>query len=383
MAQEQPQPSPPTTLILPLEIFSDILSRLRPKELLRFKTVSKAWFSLISDPNFVKQHFRKSAVDRRLKIVAKIASGRKYGFVPIKSLLSVENETRVSEYEEVDICCPKSRIVGSCNGLICLTAGDSEIFVLNPSIRKLRKLPTSGIRERLGSLCHRGVIYGFGYDEVNDDYNVVMMVSAIGIGYHTREVEVYSMRSNRWKRVGDFPYGPHHEAGLSVCGALVWPAMSTTTASTQSVVCGVPVLNIEWKIVGLDLESGSYRDIPQPEGVQSLRDKLLGVMDGCLCIFAHFRGTRLEVWMMKEFGVQESWSKVATVPYLVKPCWSDELPFYMPLWCSKDGEMIMLFRSKFIVYNVQDGTFRYPNVKELNVSSHASIYIESLVSPCL
>uniref|UniRef100_A0A7N0UPI0 F-box domain-containing protein n=1 Tax=Kalanchoe fedtschenkoi TaxID=63787 RepID=A0A7N0UPI0_KALFE len=301
-----PPPPPPPTPTIPHEILADILSRLPAKNLLRFRTVSKTWLSLISDPNFVKQHLRKS-------------------------------ENCVCRYEEVGISCPNIRMVGSCDGLICLIAGQTGICKWNPAITKLRKLPNSGIHERLGSLCDIGFIYGFGYDEVNDDYNVVMMVSAVWIVHPIHEVEVYSMRNKRWKRVGDFPYMPQYEAGSSVGGA---------------VVRGVPVLNTEWKIVALDLASGSYKDMPQPEGVQALRGyKLLG---GCLCIYAHFGGTKLEVWVMKEFGVQESWTKLATAPYLV---------------------------SKFIVYDVRHGTFKYPNVHELNVFSKACMYVESLVSP--
>ncbi|CAM8986093.1 unnamed protein product [Rhodiola kirilowii] len=385
MSHEEKPPLP--TLILPLDIISDVLSRLRPKELLRFKVVSKEWLSLISDPNFVKQHLRKSITDGCLRIVVRTSSGY-YNFPPVKLLLSRANGMLGSRYENFQNSWPKSKIVGSCHGLICLTTGENEIFVWNPALRKSRKLPKSGIPKPIpkgpGS-PYRGSIYGFGYDEVNDDYNVVM----IGTDTCRLNVEVYSMKSNRWRRIGDAPYWLHHEAGLSVCGTLVWSAMSSTFSSTLK-WSGLPaVVKTEWKIVALDLESGSYRDIPQSAGVQTLRDKRLGVLDGCVCIFAHCRGTRLEIWIMKEFGVQESWTKLATVPYLVTPtclvksCWMDEVPFYMPLWCSRDGEMMILFRSNFILYNMRDGTFKYRNVHEQTVSGQGSTFIESLVSPCM
>lgn len=64
---------------------------------------------------------------------------------------------------------------------------------------------------------------------------------------------------------------------------------------------------------------------------------------------------------MMEFGVRESWTKVATVPYLVNP-WlsdSDELLLYIPLWYLTDGrQMVILVRSEFAVYNVHYETFK-------------------------
>ncbi|KAI8561469.1 hypothetical protein RHMOL_Rhmol04G0342200 [Rhododendron molle] len=45
---------------LPHEVVYDILSRLPVKPLCRFKSVSKSWLALITDPHFIKSHLHQS-----------------------------------------------------------------------------------------------------------------------------------------------------------------------------------------------------------------------------------------------------------------------------------------------------------------------------------
>ncbi|KAM3289146.1 hypothetical protein P3S67_017433 [Capsicum chacoense] len=35
----------------------------------------------------------------------------------------------------------------------------------------------------------------------------------------------------------------------------------------------------------------------------------LAVLKGCLCMIDNPEGSRIDVWMMKEYGVEESWTK--------------------------------------------------------------------------
>ncbi|KAM3383003.1 F-box/kelch-repeat protein like [Capsicum galapagoense] len=59
-------------------------------------------------------------------------------------------------------------IVGSCNGLIFLVRSSKSSILWNPTIRKYSYLP--GFRRRWEKTYAR---YGFGYDEIHDDYKVV------------------------------------------------------------------------------------------------------------------------------------------------------------------------------------------------------------------
>lgn len=39
----------------------------------------------------------------------------------------------------------------------------------------------------------------------------------------------------------------------------------------------------------------------------------IGVLDGCLCVFAGVQDVGIDVWVMKEYGTKESWKKVFSI----------------------------------------------------------------------
>ncbi|MCD9560534.1 hypothetical protein HAX54_019231, partial [Datura stramonium] len=103
-------------------------------------------------------------------------------------------------------------VVGSVNGLICLVIKDNDLVLWNPSIRKFRKLPDSGLKFEvsIGSYfdSYTIVMYGFGYDESTDDYKVVGVLcnDKYNILHHV-EVKIYSLKSDSWRSKNDIPDG--------------------------------------------------------------------------------------------------------------------------------------------------------------------------------
>ncbi|GJZ29186.1 F-box/kelch-repeat protein-like protein [Tanacetum coccineum] len=89
------------------------------------------------------------------------------------------------------------RIVGSCNGILCLFEWDQNgIKLWNPSIRQLLDVHDSP------SLSHHGVFYlplvGFGYDPTIDDYKIVKITEC-----HTKTAIVlnsfvYTIKTATW-----------------------------------------------------------------------------------------------------------------------------------------------------------------------------------------
>lgn len=73
-------------------------------------------------------------------------------------------------------------------------------------------------------------------------------------------------------------------------------------------------LSINW-LASTDLGKESYQEILQPdyEGVNMVVTLALGVLRNCLCIFAHSNSFN-DVWLMKEYGNKESWTKLISVP---------------------------------------------------------------------
>ncbi|XP_058216734.1 F-box protein At5g49610-like [Rhododendron vialii] len=118
---------------LPEGVLMDILSRIQSKSLLRFKSVSKYWYSLIQNPSFISLHHN---LTQHYDCIL---------FQPTDDECCIylfPNETSI---EELDISFTRPHLEkyylgGSCNGLICLF-DKSTIIICNPAMREFRLLP--------------------------------------------------------------------------------------------------------------------------------------------------------------------------------------------------------------------------------------------------
>ncbi|KAH0688825.1 hypothetical protein KY285_015982 [Solanum tuberosum] len=217
------------------ELITEILSRLPVKSLLQFKCVSKSWLALISGQEFIKTHLSLLAKNEDYNEDYnhhKLMWRSCYNFkvCSIRSLLCGS----VVEASDWEFPCKSFNIVGSVNGLICLTDGAKELILWNPTISKYKKLPASKFtilkkkklpasRPRLKN-TYIFFKYGFGYDECRDDYKVV----GIFCRYKNRllddtQVKIYSLSSDSWRSKDDFPGGLQFLKSCTfVNGKLYW-----------------------------------------------------------------------------------------------------------------------------------------------------------------
>ncbi|THG05611.1 F-box/kelch-repeat protein At3g23880-like [Camellia sinensis] len=337
---------------LPQELIFEILSRLPVKFVLQFRCVCKSWCSLISHPQFVKTHLNITSIRPQIDLNScSIDSILCKQFDTVAGLDNYPSKIHHSLY----------RVVGSCNGLVCVAIKDDAVFLWNPSTRKSNRLP------KIKLLSCYFVSFGFGYDESIDDYKLVgMFCLGSQVSYRT-EVNVYSVRTNSWRRIGEFPYViTFDDSGKFANGALHWA------------VKGGDDLSNSWIIVSLDLAKETYKEVMKPDYEDGCSYSALGVVGGCLCVLCNYRGTRADVWVMKGFGMREFWTKLVAMPLLTDP-WNYQCS--IPLCILRNCEILLEFGSYSLVYNPKDGT--YSNPKNHNncsrIDSHT--YIESLVSP--
>ncbi|KAK9288918.1 hypothetical protein L1049_017389 [Liquidambar formosana] len=364
---------------LPSEIIHEVLARLPVKTLLRFRCVCKLWRSFIADPHFIKKHLHLSTIDDKYthhRVM--ITPAEPHFSFRSCSLYSIYNEQSDNAIElDYPLRDPRRAnwVIGSCNGLLCIAFKGDVIIVGNPAIREFRRLPEPGFKTWVESYFARYVIYGFGYDDSIDDYKVVSVLCFVRHKHSVTEVKVYTSRTNTWRRIEDFLYGPpHDEPGRLVSGALNWPSIRYGGFHNN-------VLRLSWVIVALDLEKETYIEVPQPKYGDSGYDRTLGVLGGCLSILCNYRGSHGDVWVMKEYGLGESWTKLLTIPYVIDLFATERFPYYWPLFFSKDGEMLFEFASVLTLYNSKDNTFRFPVIHSFPTCLNANIYVESLVSP--
>ncbi|XP_070041551.1 F-box/kelch-repeat protein At3g23880-like [Nicotiana tomentosiformis] len=187
--------------VLPLEIIHEILLILPVKALLKMRCVSKSWLSLISSPQFIKTHLKFSTKKQDLRLLFSGSPENNSHRFYTCSLYAIMYQESLHQPIELDLSCKDYHMVeGSCDGLLCLSVGREELYLWNPSIRKLKRLAWSGKNN-----LHY-TTYGFGYNESQDDYKVVKVDgSRRAYGFrgfeHVNNVSIYSLRTNSWKSI--------------------------------------------------------------------------------------------------------------------------------------------------------------------------------------
>ncbi|XP_026377792.1 F-box/kelch-repeat protein At3g06240-like [Papaver somniferum] len=239
---------------------------------------------------------------------------------------------------------------------------------------------------------------GFGYDSSMDDYRFVK------IDHHKRKkfykLEVYTLGSGVWKTIEKIPYSfrekdfysnKNDHPGLFLNGALHWLGFSaTTTKKTSS----------SQLIVTFDINNERLTDLSIPEETKKQRSTYghmdlymfefmqqdsiynhIGVLKDCLCLI-HRGPFYIEVWVMLDYGVKESWTKQFAFNSRSARC----DPVY-PLW-NENGYILMVGDNSFVLYDRKDDEVKHVDVVavakdniKLKKSNNAiyCYYMESLV----
>ncbi|XP_062014072.1 F-box/kelch-repeat protein At3g23880-like [Rosa rugosa] len=271
-----------------------ILERLPLKSLIRFTSVSKRWRSIIlSDPKFAKSQFQTASDHQTCCHRVLISTPNESEFqsrnlgTPWSSLGDNSSVTKVR--------CPFNRpgtavnLLCSCNGLVCaLHVPENHLYIWNPSTGFFFKLP-----EPVGCpLKHRCLVYyGFGYLSASDDYKLIAKLELNAADDYDgdevggKEMHIFSSRANIWKTT-EAPLDANFEyEGALSNEALHWPD------------------NLD--ILAFDLAREEFRRLPLPTGDGDFRD--LRAFGDCLCAFDF---ETLDLWVMKEYGVADSWTKL-------------------------------------------------------------------------
>ncbi|XP_043721159.1 F-box protein CPR1-like [Telopea speciosissima] len=292
---------------LPEDIILDILSRLPVKSLLRFRSVCKPWCALITDPYFVQMHLSRSlAINTNLILIL-----RKYPKFFYVDLDVCQQEAAV----ELDcpFKSPKGYLIfASSNGLVCMFDDDGVVcdsqkykvyhtFLWNPSTETHKKLPFTPIEVPVNARFAYVAGYGFGYDPTTDDYKVIRVIRFYNAGdngyYLIPEVKVYSLSTNSWRRIEDIPFlDTQHRLGVFVNSAFHWIA-----------VCKTGQMGLG--IVSIDVKDDVCREVPLPDSVDDKFYMVIGVLGGKLSMLCNFTRVCVELWLMKDYGVKDSWEK--------------------------------------------------------------------------
>jgi len=108
----------------------------------------------------------------------------------------------------------------------------------------------------------------------------------------------------------------------------------------------------------------------------------MGLVRDCLCVSA-ITDMFLDVWIMKEYGNQESWTKLYHVPDIQ----DQGLEGYQTLYIYEDDQVLFQFhetgggKMKLVIYDSKTGTLNIPEFQNNYEQIDSDVYIESLISP--
>ncbi|KAL9398029.1 hypothetical protein Peur_006990 [Populus x canadensis] len=242
-----------------------------------------------------------------------------------------------------------TEVIGSVNGLVFLRRSETNIAVYNLSTRECKKCYVAETEIPRRDMTTGYVYYGFGYDSYGDDYKVVRMAQFVredgggnGGGWGCEyEVKVYSLKNDKWKKIEGLPIRLRllskpffHILNRRGYGVFAGHALHWIVPQRRQ-------LGIRDCVLGFDIRDDKFFELPQSDyenkGMNFQVD--VGVLEGNLCVMCNYEHVCVDVWVMKEYGVKESWCKMFSV-HAIK--WISAFMFLRPLVYSKGGDMVLL-----------------------------------------
>lgn len=290
---------------LPTEIVIEILKRLPVKSILRFTLVCKLWYSIITNPNFITIHLNHNRNNNNLLVRFYTNNDRKEHYLLLPDVEKFDENSVELEfpfYSSIGYF----RIIGSCNGLICLCDDyfqDAEnVIIWNPCVRKSITL---AFPEKPPNpyMC----VIGFGFDSSKNVFKVVRVVYEKECLNQLRvppDVEVYEQGGLGWRTIGCAP--PHYcmvefmWSQVFVHDSVHWIAYDPCVADG--------FYNL---IIAFEMKNEVFREIKLPPDVADQRPTCLSVtlFGDSLAVFCGGQSGSgaCSVWVMRDYGVFESW----------------------------------------------------------------------------
>ncbi|XP_026416030.1 F-box/kelch-repeat protein At3g06240-like [Papaver somniferum] len=341
---------------IPEDIQEEILLRLPLKSILCFKSVCKSWNALLSSRKFIKDHLNLSTKNhhRNTKIMIGVydydymhdADDIFYSIDYASTLcgavlMNYPNDNNNNAITHTN----RHLIVGSSNGLILLLASDSEkLFLWNPSTREYKEIIRAPAPEE--SLLS----YGFDYDAKTDNYKLVGI--ATGQSDDDGELdnfsEVYLYIAGSWIRRQNIPYVYSDvTGGVLLNGVLHWLG--------EAVHWSGDTATREKTIISFDINTEKFIGLPLPEETMTYPEEIFDVqvLGDSLCLTSGVRDVRVDVWVMQNYGVRESWTKQFTISQKRMTEEPRLLKFYGSI---KDSEILIQSYVESLV-SVSSGTY--------------------------
>ncbi|XP_068312571.1 F-box/kelch-repeat protein At3g23880-like [Pyrus communis] len=389
------------------DIIVEILSWLPVVSLLRFRCVCKSWRALITTPQFVAKHrAHTNDSNKNVLILTKpywpppapppppSVSPLLIDYQSLKknvaACASASSSAIRSNHRDVEAEFPDdtslndSSLVGSCNGLICLLLNplleyykeyyeNIRLLLWNPSTRTAHKVPD------IDWFCFRPCYYGFGYDSTTQDYKVLLGGKSDKDGF----AAIFSLKAASWKIVVD-SLKPAASLGIDGRGCFLNGALHWNHRHDN----GTIIRSFDFAQEKFHSFSSIRHNKCYWAGVGTTGNRLFFHTFCHDCQnFPDFEDTGLTLWVMMEYGVDQSWTIFAKIRpeifppnvWLLNPLFLDDGALLME---SDRGDLVLYMPKEDTCRNVLDNS----DVEKLRASSSSGravmvMYVGTLVSP--
>ncbi|XLU58925.1 hypothetical protein S245_053573 [Arachis hypogaea] len=306
---------------IPNDLALEILAKLPVKSLKRFSCVRKSWLNLLENPDFKSMYYEnlKSKIAHSSSLIlwrlfyqrdknarsennVHLLSGERY-----ENMVTLVLPTLVESYGP-------GEVLECVNGIICHYARSGRDVIIglwNPKTDEGKIIPP-GISDDEPGFDRHVSVHGFGYDNVNDDYKVIQCVY-----YNYSQMlfeepvlriwQIYSLKSNCWKKLDLEITMKENVSRASIAylnGECHWWGRKFATNELQEQV-----------LVSFNLSTETFRTtsiVWLQENDDSPTRTLVVLNESVTLISSLIKNNRIEISILGEIGVKESWVKLFT-----------------------------------------------------------------------
>ena len=193
-------------------------------------------------------------------------------------------------------------VSSSCMGLLLFRSSLRELFyVCNPILGEYTIIPR--VRENTFSCVN--VFLGFSSKTM--EFKLLRFFKQQGHGHNIYMAEVHTLGTDSWRSIGEVPNIIHYSAlhGTFLNGALHWFVVND---DETSLCC-------------FNLDNEQFQPFPRPSQFvkcskishKMRRMMSMGVVKDQLFLCHPFNNSVLEIWVMGNYGISESWTRLHVI----------------------------------------------------------------------
>ncbi|PIA42042.1 hypothetical protein AQUCO_02100112v1 [Aquilegia coerulea] len=299
---------------IPHDILFNIFSRIPIKSLVQLRCVSKSWLHFITDSFVFNRHLSYS---KNLKIILKdFQHFYSLDCESFDKVIEVDTGMSKSDNDKHNVVVWGSGV----GGIIVSFLGRfrKKIFLWNPC---------NGEHIEIHNLNMRSISYMFSayFDPADKNYWLLAVYHDNNVVDLSSSVFVYSVASNTWREIKSIPYSLPKRHGVLVNGSLHWVAAHRSRISTMYDL-----------VIAFQIGCEEFREVPLPNCQNPNCFIDVTELGGELCLVCNY-GICVEAWLMKDYGVKESWTKL----FNIKHPTGLHFRSLIPLCFTKDGVLLL------------------------------------------